>query len=142
MSEAYGSPIEKVLFSTLATSHLKSGGAIGFRGHKWFRENEAYVGIDDKGEVKGTWADPTNVVQGIVLDITRERKRYDDVYFFFVDDSGSYEGITWRMLKIDMSFLRIVLEHDKFTMQEIIRRFVRISERAQNGPEEPFKNLN
>jgi len=47
------------------------------------------------------------------------------------------------MLKIDMSFLRIVLEHDHFTMQEIIRRFVRISEDThQNGPEEPFQNLN
>lgn len=133
--------VEKILFSMLATAHLKSGGAIGFRGNQWYAKNAStYIGLDEKGDIKGTWAETINVVQSLILDIKRERKNYDSVYFFFPD--GSNDGITWRMLKIDMSFLRIVLEHDDLTMREIIRRFVRISEETQNGPAEPFKNLN
>ena len=143
MSDAVIGATEKILFSILAQAHLVYGGTIGFRGKKWLRATAtAYVSVDEKGETVGQWAEPVNTIQSLILTVNRERKTYDDVYFFFLDEDGSYEGITWRMLKIDMSFLRVVLNRDELTMKEIIRRFARISEKAMNDPDEPFDNLN
>jgi hypothetical protein len=136
---------EKTLFAMLAQSHLMYGGTIGFRGLKWFRDGNdegSYLGLDEKGKVIGNWGEAVNVIQSIILTINRERKTYDDVYFFFMNEGGSYVGVTWRMLKIDMNYLRVVLSRDGTAMKEIITRIVRISEKALNEPDEPFENLN
>jgi hypothetical protein len=134
---------EKILFTMLAQSHLMYGGTIGFRGQKWLKAQEgAFVELDEKGETKAQWGEAVNVIKSLVLTINRERKTYDDVYFFFLDESGTVEGVTWRMLKIDMSFLRVVLHRDGEVMKEIIKRIARISEEALTEPEPPFENLN
>jgi len=120
------------------------GGGIGFRDRKWTREldkENSYIclGDDSRGVILGTWNEPANVARAVVIEVGRERRSLNDVFFFFTNDKGTAEGVTWRMLKIDMSFLRVVLDREEFSMREIIRRFVRISENTQN---ESFKNLN
>lgn len=137
--------IERILFAMLAQSHLEIGGSIGFRDKKWHRvQAHTYVMVDEKGETKGTWGNTMDAISALNIEINRERRIFDEVYFFFLDNEESYEGVTWRMLKIDMSFLRLVLASDQFTMKEIIRRFVQISEKTQAGENDkkPFQNLN
>lgn len=144
---------ERLLFSALCQAHLVAGGGVGFRGKRWIAENDGkteeegrtFLCIEDgHPDVRGAWKEPRQAVEAITLDINRERRSFDEVFFYYPTDKGSYDGVTWRMLKIDMSFLRIVLDHDDLTMKEIIRRFVRISEktRVEGGEEEDFKNLN
>jgi len=135
---------EEYLFIELVGAHLSMGGGIGFRDRKWTREldkENSYIclGDDSRGVILGTWNEPANVARAVVIEVGRERRSLNDVFFFFTNDKGTAEGVTWRMLKIDMSFLRVVLDREEFSMREIIRRFVRISENTQN---ESFKNLN
>lgn len=135
---------ERIMFSSLAQAHIISGGGVGFRDKKWYKhQNDEYVCLDEEvGDFTSTWRESHHAVESLLLEIDRERKPLDHAFFYHINAQGSYEGVTWRMLKIDMSFLRIVLDNDDLTMREIIRRFVRISEDTQNGPNEPFENLN
>jgi len=135
---------ESALFSMLAQIHIECGGAVGFKDTKWMPEDPpgSYLRLNGENRVEASWCNAVNAVVDVGLRINRERGSYNDVYFFFPNNQGSNEGVTWRMLKIDMSFLRIVLDRDSLTMKEIIRRFVRISEKTQVEGADEFENLN
>jgi hypothetical protein len=116
---------ERMLFSALAQAHLVSGGGIGFRSKKWMADadgptdadGQTFICIDDDHiDVRGAWVQPHQAVEAIMLEVGRERRPLDHVFFYYPSEKGSYDGVTWRMLMIYMSFLRIVLDHDSLTM--------------------------
>jgi hypothetical protein len=123
---------EKELFDLLVLKTLGAGGTVGFprSGIKWKKTADAYVRQEDRGD--RTW--PT-VDELVLQDIHKQVcKEFDDAVFY-LDDVP--DGVTWRMLKLEMSYLRIVLSDNKdatkLVLGEIIRRLVSIMNEAIHG---------
>lgn len=119
---------EELLFKILCRSHLEQGGKIGLGGCSWKREwdsvNERYQYLKRTRNSDRTlfWNSTEHAVADIEATVKRLYKSLDYIAFYPSNEELSGSGATWRILKNDMSFLRIVLKKDAQTMGFILRR--------------------
>lgn len=119
---------EETLFSILVEAHLETGGDIEIRDSLWTAsrntmdpvEITGYVHLE-RDKIKSTWPDSKSAASGLLLHVKHIRRKLDDVVFYANDESDR-TGTTWRMLKLDMPFLRIVVYKDEDALRSIIRR--------------------
>jgi hypothetical protein len=133
--------IEEMLLRVLIVAHLENGQAISLKGKEWFYVQEAgdepnhYTSIGEGGTRE--WGDPLDVVNDIVSQVKRNNSSFNDVTFHDEEKTG----VTWRFLKLDMSFLRIVLGNDRQAIGAITRRLSAIlNETLQEGLIDPTLN--
>lgn len=124
---------ERTLFDLLVLKTLEAGGSIGFsrNGIRWKRTDTAYVRQQERAGERSWPLDDA----AVLLDIHQAAYKWFDEVAFYMGDSP--DGVTWRMMKLDMSFLRIVLSGNKdvtkMVLGEIIRRLVAIMNEAIEG---------
>ena len=101
---------EQSLIHTLITCHLEHG-EVGLKGDMWSKTpSGAYCRLEEDGKER-TWKDAEYAADDIILAVSLLKTRLDDVIFY-----ANGVGTTWRMLKLDMPFLRIVLMNDAHAM--------------------------
>lgn len=113
---------EQNLFLLLACTVLEMRGAIECEG-KYLRRYEdggITYGITVRGKNLKSYAEAEACVFTLIHDLKKRRIGLDNVVFY--PSCHEDTGTTWRFLKIDMSFLRIVLHRNKDTFRSIIDR--------------------
>jgi hypothetical protein len=113
--------LEKELLLAMIVAHLDSGLTIGLKGREWFFVHETeekghYSSL--LGEDAREWGDPHAAAEDIIAQLRLKNLSYDAVTFYDEEKTG----VTWRFLKLDMPFLRIVLGKDKRALGGITRR--------------------
>jgi len=128
---------EESLFKILCTAHLSQGGRIGLDAYIWERgENGKYSRQTyDFAPIGGEWYTVQHAVDNIGTMTLRLNKSRDDIAFY--PGTGPYQdsGATWRVLKNDMPFLRIVLKDDADTMGSVLRRLDNVLNDSMVGDE-------
>jgi len=126
---------EESLFRILCTSHLSQGGRIGLDSFIWEKKENGNYGRQADTHGSGEWGLIQNAVADIVTMILRLKKSYDDIALY--PGTGPYQdsGATWRVLKNDMPFLRIVLKDDADTMGSVLRRLDNVLRNSMVGDE-------
>lgn len=125
--------MEEILFCFLAAAVLKAKGCLGLADKRWNWAEGVYASEGKK------WGGPNDAVGDLIATLKRNKKEFDSVVFYSDYDGLSGAGVTWRMLKLDMSFLRIVLAKDETrvqgTLAGIISRLVEIMNEASGFKE-------
>lgn len=129
--------LERTLLTAFAAAHLDSGGDIQVREYLW---TATYTQISPQDlkrtgfsclhndKVEGSWNDGEATAQHVLFICQHCRVKWDDVIFYPKDDDRT--GVSWRMLKLDMPFLRIVLLKDQAALLAITRRLASIVSKA------------
>lgn len=134
---------DRLLFTCMAESVLENGGYISLQDRRWNRAEDLFVEMRRDGEQQA-WEQAKHAVQAILLYSDSRKLNLDNVAFY-ADQEGDSTGVTWRMLKIDMPYLRIVLGGDdsnaRAALRTIIQRLVAIMNEAV-GTKEKFNNTN
>jgi hypothetical protein len=143
------SNLEKTLLLALMASHLDSGGDIRVKEHLWtgtYRpDTEERLGFAclKNDEVEGSWNDGDGASDHVLLVCKNSNVKWDDIIFYPKDDDRT--GVPWRMLKLDMPFLRIVLLKDETALFSITRRLASIMDKALAeglGVQQPKPGMN
>lgn len=99
-----------------------------------YGDKEAYENNTEDGAL---WSNAESVAEAILSALSLRRKSHNDLVFH-TDESGP--AVTWRMLKIEMPFLRIVTSKDPVlvskAMTRIIEHLVEILDQAMKGEQD------
>ena len=126
--------LESTLLTAFVAAHLDSGGDVKIKDHLWtstykpgeeIRDGFACL-HDDK--IEGSWPEACGIGGHVIATCQRYRWRWDDLIFYPKDDDRT--GVPWRMLKLDMPYLRIVLLKDEAALLAITRRLASIMEKT------------
>ena len=79
---------------------------------------------DQASEDSLSWVNPEDAINYLIMNLDIHKKPVDSVIFYPTPDDNT--GVTWRGLKVDMSFLRIVLIDDKIMLRTIVDRIASI----------------
>lgn len=139
---------EEALFTILVESHLETGGDIEIRNALWTPVRNVMDGGEitgwahlEKDVLKSTWPSAKSAAGGLLLYVKQIRRKLDEVVFYANDDSDR-TGTTWRMLKLDMPFLRIVVYKDGDALRSIIRRLSALMVKAMTPEPDIDPTLN
>ena len=127
--------LEETLLKEFIAAHLDCGGDVQVKEHLWTgsyppmnpehpdaRECVGFACLrNDK--IEGSWIESEGPAQSVLRVCSHLRVRWDDIVFYPGEERT---GVPWRMLKLDMSFLRIVLLNDKRTLLAITTRLASI----------------
>jgi hypothetical protein len=129
--------MEKDLFLALCGAHIQTGGSVTINTFRYQRNIglSRFEKIDDK-RPKPTqstmWYDVEPLLEdlSLVLDRFAPHLSMDDVVFTPEDGDA---GVTWRCLKYDFPFLRIVLGKDKIMMRSVLNRLGQVLRDTLDG---------
>ena len=133
---------EQNLFLLLACTVLEMKGAIECGG-KYLRRYEdggSTYGITNLGKNLKSYSEAEPCVFTLIHDLKKRKISLDNVVFY--PSCHEDTGTTWRFLKIDMSFLRIVIGRDKDAFKNIIDRLCSIMFARDKQTNEWKKDLN
>ncbi len=128
---------ESVLLIAFIEAHLESGGDIKIKDYLWTVTYKP--GVDNQSirtgfgclrndKIEGSWPEAYGAAGHVISTCHHCRWKWDNITFYPRDDD--HTGVPWRMLKLDMPFLRIVLLKDEAALLAITRRLASIMEKT------------
>lgn len=122
---------EVLLLTLLARSVVNNGGKIQAQFDKCMgavsrdSTTNKFVFVSDSSalaEVQDnlSWAESMDAINYFIMLIKNQRRTIDSITFYANIHGDT--GVTWRGLKVDMSFLRVVLMDDIRTLETTIER--------------------
>lgn len=145
--------LERILLTELLAAHLAMGGDVQVKDFLWtpsqsFDREAVYSGFTcvRKDKVEGQWdgAEAASAAaDSVIAACQHNRIKWDEIIFYPKDDDRT--GVPWRMLKLDMPYLRIVLMRDDQTLLAITKRLASIVSKALSDglgmqPPKPDRN--
>lgn len=129
---------EETLLAMLIASVVDLGGAVESSGLYMTKSEKTYLLVENS--LERHYSTVSDCVAPFLARLDRDNRSLDDVIFY--PDKHEDVGTTWRFLKIDMSFLRIVLGGNVLTLRDIVERAVILmfsNEAAKRKPD-PERN--
>lgn len=140
--------LEVELFRILAIAHLKAGGELGIKDDQWYRATPDHIAESPKSNLEmthqfievdgatesGRWNGAEATVNALMVKVSKMREELNNVVFF---RSLRPDGVTWRMLKIDMAYLRAVVGGDSDVMANIIKRLSAVVTEVMQQEDKP-----
>ena len=135
---------EEQLIRLFMKTLLSHGCSVGIGFTYWHKTEEdrvdKYVKVDG-ASLLGTWDTPENVVEDVMNTMGLKRKNFNDLTFYPETEDT---GVTWRMLKIDMPFLRMIFSSNPKktigTIRQITERMVDLIDQAMEGDSDGERN--
>jgi hypothetical protein len=129
--------LETTLFSVLAIQILDQRGllrivlATNVTASLSKTDDGKYTYTDVNGESL-SWLEPDNAVRYLMMATNMHKTSIDNVIFY--PTTVATTGVTWRGLKADMPFLRIVLLKDAKILSSIVDRITSIMFAVKDTP--------
>lgn len=122
---------EEDLFKALCIAHIEAGGSVGVGFTTWQRGSGRNQYIRrSRDDEKREWDSIVHLVVDIEREIVHRNIDFDEVAFFPEDGD---DGVTWRFLKLDFPFLRIVLGGDSQMMLSVLTRLTQVLQDTLEG---------